>query len=402
MVIFILNNQGNPLMPCKPAKARHLLEQGNAKVVNRNPFTIQLLYWSGECKQDIKLGIDPGYSTIGFSAITKNEELISGELELRKNVSKLISDRAMYRRNRRNHLWYRQPRFNNRSKPKGWLAPSIKHKLDTHERLINKLTSILPVTKIVIEVAKFDTQKIQNPEISSIEYQQGELQGYNVKEYLLEKFKYHCAYCGKSGVPLEVEHIIPKSRGGSNRVSNLTIACHNCNQKKGNKTAKEFGYPRIQKQAKKSLRSTSFMNLVYSRLFKNIKQKYKDIEVKCTYGYKTKYRRLKQKLDKTHSNDAFVIIQGEKQIRCEPSELIQIRRNNRKLQTNRNGYKPSIRKQRYKLQPNDLVKLNGPTYIVKGTFNYGKWVRLVDLSENIINSNIKKVELVTYGKGIQF
>lgn len=389
-------------MPCKPAKARKLIEDGKAKVIKRNPFIIQIKYGSSGYKQDIKLGIDPGYSTIGFSAITKHKELISGELELRTNMSKSISNKAMYRRTRRGKLWHRQPKFNNRSKPKGWLAPSIKHKLDTHKRLINKLTNILPITKIVIEIAKFDIQKIQNPEINGIEYQQGKLQGYNVKDYLLEKFKYQCAYCGKSNIPLEVEHIIPKSKGGSNMVSNLTIACHKCNQKKGSKTAEEFGYPMIQKQATKTLRSASFMNIIHRKLFDDIKQKYENIKVKYTYGYKTKYRRLKQKLDKTHSNDAFVIVQGKKQLRCEPCNLIQVKRNNRKLQTNRNGYKPSIRRQRYDLQPNDLVKFVNEEYRVKGVFNYGKWIRLVDSVGTIINSNIKKVELITYGKGIQF
>lgn len=402
MLVFVLNIHDEPLMPCKPTKARKLLEEEQTKVVNRNPFTIQMIYGSSGYKQDVKLGIDPGYSTVGFSAITKNEELISGELKLRTNMSKSISDKAMYRRNRRGRLWYRQPRFNNRSKPKGWLAPSIKHKLDTHERLINKLIGILPITKIIIEIAKFDTQKMQNPEISGVEYQQGKLQGYNVKDYLLEKFKYQCTYCGKSNIPLEVEHIIPKSRGGSNRVSNLTIACHKCNQKKGNQTAKEFGYPGIQKQAKKTLRSTSFMNIVHRRLFDDIKRKDKNIEVKYTYGYKTKYRRLKQKLDKTHSNDAFVIVQGKNQLRCEPYELTQTKRNNRKLQTNRNGYKPSIRKQRYNFQPNDLVKHNGILYRSKGVFSYGKQILLVDSVGTKTNSNIKKVELITYGKGIQF
>ena len=402
MVVFVLNNHGDPLMPCKEAKARHLLRDKKAKVICRSPFTIQLLYWSGNCKQDINLGIDPGYSTIGFSAVSKKQELLSGELELRKNVSKLIGDKAMYRRSKRNRLWYRKPRFLNRNVPKGWLAPSIKHKLDTHVRLVDKIGGILPITKIIVEIAKFDQQKLQNPEIKGIEYQHGKLFGYNVKAYLLEKFRYKCVYCNKSDIPLEVEHIIPKSRAGSNRISNLTIACHKCNQKKSNMTAKEFGYPNIQAQAKKSLRSVAFMNLVYSKLFQSLKEKYSNIKVKYTFGYKTKYRRLKQKLDKTHFNDAFVITKGKFQIRSDPYELKQIRRNNRKLQTNRKGFKPSIRKERYELQPNDLVEYEDQLCKVKGVFNYGAYVRMVDELGNIINKNIKYVELIKYGKGISW
>lgn len=406
MVVFVLNNHGDALMPCKEAKARHLLRDKKAKVVCRSPFTIQLLYWSGNCKQDINLGVDPGYSTVGFSAVSKKQELLSGELELRKNVSKLIGDKAMYRRNKRSKLWYRKPRFLNRSIPKGWLAPSIQHKLDTHIRLIDKIVSILPITKIIVEIAKFDQQKLQNPEIKGIKYQQGKLFKYNVKAYLLEKFRYKCAYCNKSDIPLEVEHIIPKVRGGSNRISNLTIACHKCNQKKGSKTAKEFGYPNIQAQGKKSLRSTTFMNLVYSKLFQSLKEKYSNIKVNYTFGYRTKFHRIKQKLDKTHFNDAFVIAKGKFQIRSDPYELKQIRRNNRKLQTNRKGFKPSIRRQRYKLQPNDLVdcEINyvGELWKVKGIHNYGNRAIIVNKIGELISENIKYMELIKYGKGISW
>ncbi|NMG83710.1 MAG: HNH endonuclease, partial [Methanosarcinales archaeon] len=229
MLVFVINKNGTPLMPCKPAKARHLLKAGNATVVQQTPLTIRLLWDCEEETQDITLGIDAGYTHVGFSAVSENEELIAGELTLRSNIKTLLEKRSNYRRTRRSRLWHREPRFSNRGIPKGWLAPSIKHKLDSHIKLIEKIKKLLPITKIVIEVAPFDAQKMQNPEISGIDYQQGELQGYEVREYLLEKFNRKCAYCGKKDVPLEIEHIIPKSRGGSDRVSNLTIACHECN-----------------------------------------------------------------------------------------------------------------------------------------------------------------------------
>lgn len=393
--VYVLNMQNNPLMPTTPKKARKLLKEGKAKVIHRMPFTIQLLYATGESKQDITLGIDPGYSYLGFSAITDNEELISGEMLLRNNIKKLIEQKSNYRRTRRNRLWYREPRFNNRSIPKGWFAPSIQHKLDSHIKLIDRIKCILPITKVIVEVATFDTQKMQNPEISNMEYQQGELLGYEIREYLLEKWQHKCAYCGKINIPLEIEHIVPKSRGGSNRISNLTIACHKCNQTKSNRTAYEFGHPNIQVKAKKPLKSAAFMNIVKKRLVEIL-------NCDITYGYITKHDRIKLDIPKTHNNDAYVIANGSTQIRSNTYNVTQTRRNNRSIQTNRKGYKPSIRNQRYNLQPKDLVKHNKLLCRVKGIFNYGKWVRLVNSTGIIINSNIKKVELITYGKGIQF
>ncbi len=237
--------------------------------------------------------------------------------------------------------------------------------------------------------------KLQNPEIKGIEYQQGELHGYEVREYLLEKWKHKCAYCGKSNTPLEIEHIIPKIRGGTDRVSNLTLACHKCNQKKGNQTAAEFGNPEIQKKAKQTLKATTFMNIVRWRLVNTLKCDW-------TYGYITKHARIKLGLEKSHVNDAFVIAGGTTQNRTKAYKLTQTRRNNRSIQTNRKGFKPSIRKQRYKLQPNDLVKYLKILYKVKGIHSYGKYVILVDKVGKLVDINVKILELVKHGKGIQF
>ncbi len=391
----VLNMRGKPLMPTRPGKARVFLKEDKTIVVQQSPFTIQLKYPSGETKQALKLGIDAGYSTIGFSTITAKSELLSGELTLRKRISKLIEQKSNYRRTRRSRLWYRKPRFNNRSKPEGWFAPSTQHKLETHLRLIEKLKKILPITKVTVEVASFDQQKLHNPEIIGIEYQQGELQGYEVREYLLEKWKHKCAYCGKSNIPLEIEHIIPKSRGGTDRVSNLTLACHKCNKKKGDRTAAELGHPEIQKKANQTLKATAFMNIVIWRLVNTLKCEW-------TYGYITKHARIKLGMEKSHVNDAFVIAGGTTQNRSKPYELTQTRRNNRSIQTNRKGFKPSIRRQRYKLQPNDLIKHIKSLYKVKGVYSYGKYVILVNKIGKKFDINVKKVELVKYGKGIQF
>jgi len=387
--------RGQPLMPTTQRKGKKLLREGKAKVVQRCPFTIQLNYATGETRQPIKLGVDIGYTNIGFSAKTDKLEVISGTLTLRKDVSNKLEDRRMYRRTRRGRLGYRPPRFNNRTRPEGWLAPSTQHRLDSQIRLVTKLETLLPITYKKVEVANFDAHKMQHPEITGIAYQQGELQGYEVREYLLDKWGRKCAYCGKTNVPLEVEHIIPKSRGGTNRVSNLTLACKKCNVKKGDKTAEEFGYLHIQQQAKQPLKAPTYLNTVRWRIVERLGAEY-------TYGYVTKYQRNKLGLEKSHINDAFVIAGGTNQERCRPYEVIQVRRNNRSLQKNRKGFKPSIRRQRYQLQPYDLVKYNNRTYRVKGAHCLGKRVVLENPKGKNPSAAITKVKLVKYGKGLLF
>jgi len=392
VLVFVLNKEGKVLMPCSPGKARRLLKK-KARVVTCKPFTIQLLYGSSGYKQSIILGVDAGYSSVGFSAVTQASELIAGEVNLRKDVSKKITERRMYRRNRRNRLWHRKPRFSNRvsSKKEGWLAPSIQHRLDSHIRLIKKVQRLLPVSKTIVEVASFDTQKMQNPEISGVEYQQGELQGYEIKEYLLEKWGRKCAYCGKKNIPLEIEHINPESRGGTNRISNLTISCKRCNQKKGNKTAEEFGYPEIQKKAKETLKAATFMNNIRWKIIGHL-------DCQWTYGYTTKYNRAQIGLEKSHANDAFVIARGGNQKRIWDCSVNQLRRNNRCLQLNRNGFKPSIRKHRYFFQPRSLVNYDNAIYEVKGVFNRGTYIRLK--AEKDINVRTEKVTLYQYMNGM--
>ena len=399
MLVFVLNKHGRPLMPCKPAKARHLLNQDKAKVIQRTPFTIQLLYGSSGYTQNITLGIDPGYSYIGYSAVSDSKELIAGEVILRSDIKRLLEKRASYRRTRRGRLWHREPRFDNRGRDNGWFAPSIQHRLDSHIKLVDRLKSILPITKVVVEVANFDQQKMQNPEISGIEYQQGALQGYEVREYLLEKWKRTCAYCGKTDVPLEIEHIVPKSRGGSNRVSNLTIACHECNQAKNNLTAEEFGYPGIQAKAKKPLQSAAFMNIVKKKLVEIL-----DCEI--TYGYFTKHNRIFFGLEKSHVNDAFVIAGGVNQVRSEYTYISrQVRRQNRSLykanfikggRLKRNTVKEVKGFRRF-----DKVIFEGKESIIHGLRSRGYFdVRSISGDKLGGDVNSKKLILLEHAKGI--
>lgn len=388
--VYVLNKDGRQLMPCTPTKARHLLRDSKAKVVRCNPFTIQLLWDCENYIQPVTLGIDAGYSHIGFSAVTDKKELISGEVKLRNDVSKKLTERRMYRRNRRNKLWYREPRFLNRvsSKKEGWLAPSIKHKLNSHIRLIEKIKELLPISKVIVEVANFDIQKIKNPDIGGEEYQKGEQLGfYNVKEYVLHRDGHICQHCkGKSkDKRLQVHHIRGKKEGATNRPEELITVCKTCHDNH------HKGINPISIKKIKTFKPETFMSTVRWKLVDLLDCQY-------TYGYKTKYDRIRLGLEKSHSNDAFVIAGGNGQLRSVQYSVNQIRRNNRCLQLNRKGFKPSIRRQRYKLQPHSLVKFNNLILQVKGVHCKGARVML----ENKKSVRVDDVELYKYMRGWQF
>ena len=387
----VLNMRGEPLMPTTPTKARHLLEQDKASVVTRIPFVIQLKYPTGETKQPIELGIDSGYDKIGFSATTEKKELISGELKLRTDIPKLLEERRMYRRGRRNKLWYRQPRFDNRGK-EDWLAPSIQHKLNTHIKLIEKIKKILPITKTIIEIANFDIQKIKNPDILGVKYQQGEQYGFwNVREYVLYRDDHTCQHCfGKKKDPiLEVHHINSKKEGATDRPEELMTVCKTCHDEH------HKGIDIIPKKKMKQFKSETFMSIVRWKLV-NL------LNCEHTYGYITKTNRIKNKLEKSHINDAFVISGGTNQQRCKSFQCKQLRRNNRCLQINRKGFKPSIRRQHYTFQPNDLMRYENKEYRSAGIHGRGTRIYLIDSLNKKIDISVKKVKLICHRKGIQF
>ena len=197
-IVFVLSVTGSPLMPCTPAKARHLLEGGKSKVVNLNPFTIKLTFECENRVQEVSLGIDSGYKHIGFSAITKTKEVVSGEVSLDNKTSEKLTKRKMYRKHRRYRLRYKEPRFSNRKTPKGWLSPSIQRRFDTHINVIKRLKELIPVKSMIVEIGEFDIQKLMNPEISGKEYQQGDLYGYNnLKAFLFHREHGRCQLCGK-------------------------------------------------------------------------------------------------------------------------------------------------------------------------------------------------------------
>ncbi|NEO24794.1 RNA-guided endonuclease IscB [Moorena sp. SIO4A5] len=311
MRVFVLNKNRQPLDPCRPARARILLSTGKAKVYRRYPFTIILTEEIIDpVTHDHKIKIDPGAKTSGF-AIVQGERVVWGAELIHRGfqIRDSLTSRRQLRRSRRNRKTrYRKPRFLNRTRPKGWLAPSLMSRVQNIETWTKKLIKLCPVAGISQELVKFDTQKLENPEISGIEYQQGTLYGYELREYLLEKWNRKCAYCGTTGTQLEIEHIKPKSKGGSDRVSNLAIACHPCNQAKSNQDIELFlsNKPsilkRILSKAKRPLADAACVNSTRWKLYHDLKSTGLPVEVGS--GGLTKFNRCRQNLPKTHWLDA--------------------------------------------------------------------------------------------------
>jgi hypothetical protein len=380
-IVYVLNKRSEPLMPTCPSGARRLLNNNKAKVVKRYPFTIKLVVATGETKQDIVLGVDIGYQKVGISAISNKQELFAAEVTLRKNIVELLSEKRMYRRNRRgrNH-WYRAPRFNNRSKPSSWLAPSIQHKVDSHIRLIDKVNKILPITKVIVETAKFDIQKINNPTIHNKEYQEGVQKDFdNIRSYVLYRDNHTCQCCKKTNLILQVHHIETRKTGGD-RPDNLITLCIKCHDKY------HKGKIKLNTKIKSDFRSETCMSIIRNKIINELRK----YLVEETFGYITKRNRIDNKIEKSHINDAFVIANGTKQERCCSYLIEQKRRNNRCLQLNRKGFAPSIRRKRYPCQPKDLVKVNGKLFEVVGTHSYGKSV-IVKNSRSKIDISAKKI-----------
>jgi 5-methylcytosine-specific restriction endonuclease McrA len=309
--VFVLDTNYQQLNPIPPGQARRLLKQGKAAIYRRYPFTIILKHKiSNPQTQPHQLKIDPGAKVTGL-AIVQDERVIWGaELTHRGEKIKhdLESHRAIRRHRRNRKTRYRQPRFFNRKRKPGWLPPSLESRVENILTWVKRIRRYVPITGISQELVKFDTQAMQNPEISGIEYQQGELAGYEIREYLLSKWGRKCAYCGVENLPLEIEHIQPKSTGGSNRVSNLTIACHQCNQAKGSNDVRDFladkpeVLSRILKQAKQPLKDAAAVNSTRWALCNRLKEI--DLPLETGTGGRTKYNRTRLELPKTHWLDA--------------------------------------------------------------------------------------------------
>ena len=308
--VFVLDRRGTPLMPCHPARARKLLAKGRAVVVRLHPFTIRLRDRVGGETQEVRLKIDPGAKTTGLALVREDGEvLFLAEIEHRgARIRKAMQQRSNCRRRRRSaNLRYRKKRFLNR-RSGGKLPPSLQSRVDNVASWTERLRRRAPVTSIACEVVRFDTQALENPEIAGAEYQQGTLAGYEVRECLLEKWGRTCAYCGATGTPLQVDHVRPKAAGGSNRVSNLALACQPCNQAKDSQPVEAFLARRPERlrkvlaQAKAPLAAAAAVNATRRVLFEALNKT--GLPVTGHSGGRTKFNRTRLGIPKSHALDA--------------------------------------------------------------------------------------------------
>ena len=354
-MVYVLDKDGHPLIPTnRHGKVRRMLKSGQVKVVKKCPFTIQLMYESEHNVQPVSLGIDAGSKRIGVSATTKTTVLYEADVELRDDIVKLLATRRQmrfFRRSRKTR--YRPKRFDNRRRGKGWFAPSIRQKINTHLVTVARVCEILPVTQIIVETASFDIQKIKNPKIQGVEYQRGEQTDFwNVREYVLFRDGHVCQCCkGKKKDPILNVHHIESRKSGGDAPNNLITLCETCHKGYHNGTIK------LPKRIKRGMKfkDAAFMGIMRWTFYNTLKEKYEpDIPVSMTYGYLTKNTRIQHNLPKEHYIDARCISGNpdaksdgvyyyQKKIRCHNRQI-------HKFNTLRKGVR----------------KLNQSEYLVKG------------------------------------
>ena len=398
-MVYVISIEGRPLMPCKEAKARKLLKQNTAKIYKREPFTIQLLFECENQTQDIMLGVDAGSKHIGLSATTNSKELYSADVELRNDIVNLLSTRREARRTRRNRLRYRAPRFNNRirSKNKGWLAPSIEQKIQCHFQVIQDVHNILPITKIIVETASFDIQKIKKPYISGKDYQEGEqLDFWNVREYVLARDQHTCQCCkGKSKDHILNVHHIESRRTGGNAPNNLITLCETCHK------GYHIGTVQLPQNIKRgtSFKDAAFMGIMRWALYNRLKELYPNVSM--TFGYITKSIRIQNNLPKEHYIDARCISGNpnaeplgyyfyQKKVRCHNRQIHKF--NILKGGKKRLNQAPYIVKG-FRLF--DKVKYDGQECFIFGRRSNGYFdLRKIDGTKINANANYKKISLL--------
>lgn len=314
MRVFVLDANREPLDPCPSARARILLSKGRAAVFKRFPFTIILKdrTLAESVVHPHRIKIDPGSKVTGIAIVQEEtgQVVAAAEIEHRGHAirSALESRRALRRGRRTRKTRYRKPRFLNRTRRDGWLPPSLESRIANVLTWVDRFRRLCPIAAASQELVRFDMQKMQNPEITGAEYQQGTLAGYELREYLLEKFRRTCAYCGKVDVPLQIEHIVPKSRGGSDRASNLALACEPCNRRKGNRPVEDFlkrkpdALAKLKRQAKAPLKDATAVNATRWALFRRLQAT--ELPVEAGSGGRTKFNRTTRGLPKAHWIDA--------------------------------------------------------------------------------------------------
>ncbi|MFZ3499520.1 RNA-guided endonuclease IscB [Streptomyces sp. 5.8] len=384
--VFVLDKHGHPLQPTAPARARKLLDQGRAVVARHTPFVIRLKDRTvSESQVDgVEMGIDPGSKHTGIAVFTsmdgERRGLYAVELAHRGGVIRdKLTARAAYRRGRRTrNLRYRAPRFSNRARPKGWLAPSLRHRVDTTMSWATRLARWAPIRAVHVERVAFDTHAMSHGgPLKGAEYQHVTLHGTEVREYLLAKWGRACAYCGATGVPLNIDHVHPRSRGGSDRISNLCTACIPCNEKKSNQLVQDFlkqsprRLARILAQAKAPLRDAAAVNATRWALWRALAGTFSTVHTAS--GGRTKWNRQRTGTPKTHTLDALCVGRLDAVTRT-PDRILAVAASGRgtyaRTRTDKYGF-PRLRLPRQKTffgyQTGDLARAVVPTGKKTGT-----------------------------------
>ena len=440
--VFVIADDGTRLMPTHSAKARNLLKLGKAIIYKHKPFTIQLTYYAPHNVQPIEITVDSGYAHIGFSVKSEKHEYISDQYDLLPNEVERHNDQRKYRRTRRNRLRYRKPRWKNRRIEKGWLAPSLIHKIENHVNLIKKHIDVLPVDDISIECGQFDRQLMKaiaegKPLPTGTDYQQGEQYMYDtLKEAIFSRDNYTCQICKKTpwkdGIKLHRHHIGYWQGDRTNRMSNLLTVGSCCHTPKNHQPGgKLYGL----KRKVSNMAPAAFMNSVKFEIYRRVKEF--GIPTHITYGAETKRIRNTRNIGKTHADDAYCIGRFHPKHRCRTKYYKKRRRNNRILtkfydakyidsrdekirtgkelfngRTNRNhkldtenlhqyrkqkvsNGRVTTRKQHYSIQPGDVVIYQNKRYVSKGCQHYGEWVVL----KNFKSVAIKNVIVLKYASG---
>ena len=444
MSVAVMSKTGMRLMPTSEYRARKLLKSKKATVYGYHPFTIQLTERETGDVQPVEFCMDTGYLHIGMSVKSEKHEYLGMQVDTLTDEKQKHDSCRMYRRQRRSRKRYRQSRFNNRKRNDGWIAPSLEHKKDIHIQIISRISNVMPITNITLEMGNFDTQVLKaleegNPLPQGIDYQHGERYGIaTLREAVFARDKYTCQCCGRTiadGAILHVHHIIYRSRGGTNRMSNLATVCDRCHTPANHKPrGKLYNWkPKIA-----SFKGATYMTTIRWKLYNEVKSKFPDVNIHITYGAETKERRRVFDITKSHVNDAFVMGQFHPKHRSKPVCYKKKRRNNRCLEKfydakyidardgkkksgqelfngkiNRNHKKDSenlhqyrqqkvsagrrtIRKQHYSIQPHDIVVFNKQQFETSGCHCNGTRAILLLQKKSVA---IKKLSIYKYAGG---
>lgn len=418
MRVFVINMRGKPLMPCTQRKARLLLKAGKAKIINYNPFTIKLEYATGETTQRCRIGVDTGSKNIGLSVTSEDKVLFKSEVELRQDVKSNLDAKRMFRRDRRNRKTrYRKKRFLNRKRSDKWLPPSIKNRLNHTFRWIDKIRLLVPKPDLHIEVGKFDTAKMINPDINGVDYQHGQTYGfYDVRYFVFARDNYTCQVCGKSkDKTLQTHHITYRSNGGTDRADNLITVCPECHTSENHKKGGIFYKWQKEHKKVKQYKEPPFMNILRKRIFAKYPQ------AVITYGSETTPKRKSMGLSKTHYNDA-IVISGITTIKENPNEWLLIRQFRKKKRslheaTARKGRKEPNRQQKrnskntpyYKgFYLNDKVSVFGQIGYITGFTTGGAYIKdqngeyITTPGKSYKQVSLSKLRLISHNNNWQF